>query len=355
MKQTVCLNMIIKNESKAIKRCLVSVKRFIDYWVIVDTGSTDGTDSIIKELLEGLPGEIHHRAWRDFAYNRNEALQLARNKGDYLLFIDADEELKFDEAFVRPLLDKDAYYLTTVLPNHVVIYRMSLVNNHLDWVWEGVLHEVLYSTKTGRSCAILPGVVNQATNQDGQRSQDPKKYHHDARILEIELKRDPQNSRTVFFLAQSYYQAKNYRKSLKAYQKRSIMGGFEEEVYFSLYMTARLQEKLKMAPKTFIAGYQKAFAFRPSRAEPLYWIANHYHRIGRYEDAYLILKEALSIPCPSDSINIERDIYEYGLLFLWIDSARKLKKETEAQEGYDRLSHERRALFDQLTAPKDSR
>jgi len=46
-KPTVCLNMIVKNESEVITRCLKSVLPLIDYWVISDTGSTDGTQKII--------------------------------------------------------------------------------------------------------------------------------------------------------------------------------------------------------------------------------------------------------------------------------------------------------------------
>ena len=49
-KSKICLNMIVKDESRVIRRCLESVKPLIDYWVIVDTGSTDGTQEIIKAV-----------------------------------------------------------------------------------------------------------------------------------------------------------------------------------------------------------------------------------------------------------------------------------------------------------------
>src|SRR5580692_7710276 len=104
---TVCLNMIVKNESKVICRCLESVKPLIDYWVIVDTGSKDGTQEIIKKFMKDIPGELHECPWVNFAHNRNEALSLAKKKADYLLFIDADDKLEIASDFKRPKLDKD--------------------------------------------------------------------------------------------------------------------------------------------------------------------------------------------------------------------------------------------------------
>src|SRR5574340_542399 len=97
MKKTICLNMIVKNESKVIERCLASVKPIIDTWVIVDTGSTDGTQAIVREFLKDIPGELHERPWVNFGHNRNEALELARGKADYLLLIDADDKLAYEE------------------------------------------------------------------------------------------------------------------------------------------------------------------------------------------------------------------------------------------------------------------
>ena len=95
----ICLNMIVKNESPVIERCLASVKPWIGHWVIVDTGSTDGTQELVRKAMAGVPGELHERPWRNVGHNRNEALDLARAHGDYVLFIDADEQLQVPPDF----------------------------------------------------------------------------------------------------------------------------------------------------------------------------------------------------------------------------------------------------------------
>jgi len=87
-KKTICLNMIVKNESKVITRCLESIKPILDYWVILDTGSTDGTQQIIKNFMKDIPGELHEDAFVNFEYSRNKALDFAKGKADYVLFID---------------------------------------------------------------------------------------------------------------------------------------------------------------------------------------------------------------------------------------------------------------------------
>lgn len=74
---TIGLNMIIKNEASVIRRCLDSVLPFIKRRVIVDTGSMDGTQELVREHMMSKPGVLHERPWKSFGHNRNEALQLA--------------------------------------------------------------------------------------------------------------------------------------------------------------------------------------------------------------------------------------------------------------------------------------
>src|SRR5471030_2049649 len=100
---TIALCMICRNEAAIIERCLESVRCLIDYVLIVDTGSTDGTQAVIRRWLEktGIPGDVLDEPWRDFAYNRTFALAKLREKSavDYSLMIDADQVVEFDEGF----------------------------------------------------------------------------------------------------------------------------------------------------------------------------------------------------------------------------------------------------------------
>ncbi len=90
----ICLSMIVKDEASVIARCLESVRPLIDAWAIVDTGSSDGTQEIVRRCLGDLPGTLVERPWVDFAHNRSEALELARGAADYTFVIDADEVLE---------------------------------------------------------------------------------------------------------------------------------------------------------------------------------------------------------------------------------------------------------------------
>jgi hypothetical protein len=75
--------MIVKNEAHVLARCLDSVKPFVTAWVIVDTGSTDATQDLVRSCMRGIPGELHERPWKDFGHNRTEAIVLARGKAEH--------------------------------------------------------------------------------------------------------------------------------------------------------------------------------------------------------------------------------------------------------------------------------
>lgn len=309
-KKTVCLNMIVKNETKVIKRCLTSVKPLIDYWVIVDTGSTDGTQEMIKEFMKDIPGNLYETPWINFEHNRNDALVKAKGKADYILVIDADEVFSYDKDFKWPVLDKDFYHITTKYGGSEYA-RAQLVNNHLPWRWVGVVHEAL-DCPQARTCETLEGIYN-IVHTDGARSEDPLKYQKDALMIEAALNKDPTNTRYMFYLAQSWKDAGEYAKALEWYQKRIDMGGWNEEVYWSMLQVAHMQKALEMPEKTFLTSYYQAFHFRNSRPEALYSIANYYRLNGNYAAGYLIAETGVSLPVSKDCLFVEKYIYDYAM------------------------------------------
>ncbi len=329
-KKTICLNMIVKDEKKVITRCLNSLKPLIDYWVIVDTGSTDGTQNLIKECMKDIPGELYERPWVNFEHNRNEALKLAQGKSDYLLLIDADEEAIFPPSFTFSTLDKDYYFIQFVDPSSQMNFcRICLLNMRCDWQWVGVVHEQLKSNSS-KTKATMPDIFYQIDTASSARSQDPLKYQKDAQLLEEALAKDPDNSRYVFYLAQSYSHAKEYKRALENYQKRSTMGGWDQEVFWSLLMSAKLQDFLEYPSDTVLQSYSKAYQYCPHRAEPLFYLTEYLIKRGQILLAYSLAQVGSKLSLPLEEGYVEPNIYEYGVRYLLAATACELGKYEEA-------------------------
>lgn len=350
--------MIVKNESRVIRRCLESVKGLIDYWVIVDTGSTDGTQTIIKDFLADIPGELHERSWVNFAHNRNEALSLAKGKCDYFLFIDADDRLVYSPNFAMPDLDKDYYLIlqqekNPETPWTLNNYKPMLIKNLPAFQWEGALHEYLV-TDQSQSSGLLNGVINEYLN-DGCRASDPETLANDIQMLEIELEKDPENRRNVFYIAQTHVRAKNYAEALPYFVKRAEMGGWEEEVYWSLNMMGEIQEYLGQTENA-IASYCKAYQFRPSRAESLFRVTEHFYRNELFLLAYAIAVIGIAIPLPKDTLFVKPEIYSHTFLCLFAESAFRIGKYKDAKEALQKIlaksdiPREKRASLEQNLA-----
>lgn len=308
----ICLNMIVKNEAPVIARCLASVKPWVDHWVIVDTGSTDGTQAIIRDFMAGVPGSLHERPWVNFAHNRNEALELARPQADYLLFIDADEELRVPEGFRWPPLQADGYMLACHMAG-IEYQRNALVAARVGWRWEGVLHEYL-AAPTHAPWQALAGPYIQVSH-DGARARDPSTYLRDIALLEQAVRDQPGNTRNVFYLAQSHRDAGQIESSLHWYRRRAEMGGWAEEQWFAQFQVAVLLERAQAEPSAVRDAYLAAYAARPQRAEPLCELARYHRERAEHALACLYARQAASIPRPTDDILfVDAQVYAWRAL-----------------------------------------
>ena len=142
--KSLCLNMIVKNEVDIIEETLKNLcSHFMfDYWVIADTGSTDGTQLKIQQFFDtkNIPGELVEHNWRDFGFNRNKALEAAFNKTDYILLWNAGEKIK-GNIEMPDMVDKKMYYLKH--DDKGTNYQPRLLSNRNEWKYIGILYEYL--------------------------------------------------------------------------------------------------------------------------------------------------------------------------------------------------------------------
>lgn len=309
--QRISLNMIVKNEAPVIERCLASVRPWIDHWVVVDTGSSDGTPEAIRSFLRDIPGSLHERPWRDFSHNRNEALEMARATADYLLLIDADETLAMPADFCWPALDADGYRFDCEYAQ-LRYHRNALIATRLPWRWCGVLHEYLDSIAP-HAWSALPG-PKIVVNHDGARARDPQTYLRDIEVLEKALVAEPANCRYMFYLAQSLRDAGQLARSRERYLQRAAMGGWEEERWCAQFRAAQLHE-LTGAPAAVVRdAYLLAYVARPSRAEPLYELARYHRERGDFALAHLFAQQAVALPEPADTLFVDATVYAWRAL-----------------------------------------
>jgi len=332
MKSKICLNMIVKDESAVILRSLFSVLPLIDYWVIVDTGSKDDTPKIVETFFreKGIPGELHHRMWVDFATNRNQALQLAKSHGDYLLFVDADEEFVYEKGFKLPFLKEESYFILCS-SNGVLNHRKLLVRSNVDWKWVDPIHETLEGGEKPPT-ATLKKLVNYSRS-GGARSRNLKATReNDAKVLENKLKKDPKNSRAQFYLALTYFSLQKFDMALKFFRKRAWQKDFSEERYLAQLMVAKLLEGLKEDASVVFDAYLQAIKIRPERVETYFYLSRFLRKEKDLQTAYEVAKKGMELPMTHDLQMVESKIYEYGMALEYSVAAVGANHAEEARE-----------------------
>ena len=315
----IILNMIVRNEKDVIKRCLESVKPLLDRWVIVDTGSTDGTQEFIRECLADVPGTLVEQPWVDFEWNRNQALALAKvdsGPEDYVLFMDADDVLVNEPT--TDLTDTWDCYEIEEHDANLRFYRPFIVRANLPLRWVGKTHEYLDGAMTASSTK-LTGVYRQR----GTKTPEQYKVKLD-RDLGILSSSDSDNPRTCFYLAQTLKDLGRLPEAIAIYDKRASLGGWEEERWWALYESAMLHDRLGRAPAAVMYAYLQVYEARPTRAEPLVQLARYCRDRGLHQQAFMFAAAALQIPFPgSDRLFVDGDVYairrldEYAIAAFW--------------------------------------
>lgn len=321
---TIKLHMMVKDEARRIRETLKSVRPWIDSWLILDTGSTDGTQDIIRETLQGTPGELHERpivtyadtGIIDYAATRNLGLDLAGTDSEFLLLLNGDDILHEGEALKDFRWNGDGFHMEVRGsgggPSFVY---PRLVRPSAGWRYQMPTHEIL--------CGTNP-VAGQVPGTWIEKCDDPEevrlaRWEKDQIVLERWLKDHLGDHRALFYLGQTYEclscfgdtgtRATRLRAAIDRYSKRGELGGWADEAYEAFIRAANLLERLGQPWSEVQDMLLKAYAGAPHRAEPLALLAQHW--IDTPAVSFLFSRRAAETPVPPPgALNPDRHLYD---------------------------------------------
>jgi len=308
------LVMIVKNEAKRIQTVLASYRPYIDAWTILDTGSTDGTQELIKRDLAGIPGVLHEEPFVDFATSRNRALELHGTSTIFSMMPNGDvleggaDLVSFLEQHRRDLAGA---YRVRIAPGHY--YHPLVMRTGFGWRYKWRTHECAMGPNNG------PAIPNVTVIRDrGERTSEEwrVRWTRDIELLSRDLVDDPNDPRPYFYLGQTHECLGQPAEALAMYEKRATMGGYFDEVFEAKLRIGKMMERLNRPWAEIQQAYLKAFEHDPRRAEPLFAISQHWYDAAETDKkahavARLFSVHAARMPKPDTDLFLDEDVYTW--------------------------------------------
>lgn len=306
----ICLNMIVRNEEKILARSLNSIAPHICAYVICDTGSTDGTVELIRDIMEqhGVPGEVHSIPFNNFSQARNDALDKCRESNlefDHILLSDADMELVLESPTALDLLHPEMDGQIIQKSGGLEYWNTRIVARKSGNRYVGATHEFITSPH-GNTEIMGVYFIDHACG-----SNRSEKYERDKKLLLGELSEDPSNERSMFYLARTYFETGEYEKAIEWFTKRIDAGGWDEEQWHSMMSIADCYRRMDNE-EMFVSYSLKAYDKRPTRGESITKLAEYFYDNNKPELAVSFAKQCLDIPYPQqDKLFIETQSYHW--------------------------------------------
>lgn len=302
MSPFITLCMIVKNEEKVLKRCLDSIKDYVDEMIIADTGSTDKTKNIALSYTK----DIYDFEWRnDFSAARNFVQSQATGK--WIIFLDADEYVDGDNMeeiihqlkSIKEMNKYDAFVVTlinfvgTLAGNVTQCPSIRIYKNDSSIQFQRKIHEQLY--KEDGELSI--GSINLNIYHSGYLTstfEEKNKTERNIVLIEREIKKNPNNGFDYYNLGNEYLAEWKVEEALTFYRKAYQLKGSKdilwvpmavERIIFCLIELKMYTEALEVI-KDSIDYWPNAGDYRSQRA--LIYFMQH-----RYEDAELEAKELI--------------------------------------------------------------
>lgn len=300
------LVMIVKNEAHGLEATLRSFLPAIDCWTILDTGSTDGTQDLIRRCLSHLPGTLVEEPFVDFSSSRNRALELHGEASIFTVMPDSDDRLNGAENLrsfcVSRLQAPDRSYGITMQFGDLAFMRAIVHRTACRPKYVGRVHECLDVI----THITIPKVTLTQEKPAESLEATQQRWRRDRTLLLEDVKDNPSNPRALFYLAQTYECLGEQNEAIFTYERRVALGGWREEVFMAKLRRARLLPDENMKRLALL----DAHAYEPRRAEPLFTLAQSTYSRQEHGLTYLFASRADAMAIP-EGLFVETDVYTW--------------------------------------------
>ncbi len=302
---TLCLAMIVRDEAPIIQRCLLSIKPYIDTWLIYDLGSSDNTKEVIKLTLNDIDGTLAVRTLTDFAKVRNDLLSHASRLADTIIMMDADEEFQsLDDRLILPT-KVDAGLIDIVHDDYTLRLPRLFRSSALPRFHFPIDEKAFFNEQ--QTQASIDGVAIRH-HKDGIRHRDssmPTSVDWDEQNPEIS------STSIALHLGQQALAKKQYQVALDHFDSILDASNSPTEFWHAAYLAGNAQlalGKIQLA----ITLFQQCFESNPDRAEPIMRIAELQFEHGEPQNAYSLCKLIVDMPIPEGVDYVEHPIYSHA-------------------------------------------
>ena len=314
---SVCLAILARNEAGTLPRLAQSVRPHIQQWLVIDTGSTDGTAAVARREFAGIPGEVVERPWVDFGHNRTEMLSLVPSSATHVLILDADMTLECDAPLGTLLGDVPGDRFLVRITEPGLEYRLPLLlRTGVPWRYVGATHEYLDCDEPTMSIKVnFLSIVHHA---DGRVRGE--KLTRDLDLLMEEIQRNPGNARTMFYLGQTLAGLGDWRAAVGWYTRCAEISTWNEEIYVALCSMGELHMVHNEIDEAMVA-YTRATELGLGRPEAFYRLAQMANHGGDHEAARMWAEAGLVRKTNSDALFLEPWTRTWGLPYEWAIAA----------------------------------
>ena len=265
----ICLTIMAKDEEGNIRRALESTVNVYDEILLLDTGSTDDTITVVEAFAgkHGKPLTVVEAPFSTFRDMRNLLFEEGRKLAEYQLLMDADEEWTPCARSDFGSLWGDGYMLH--YDGSVDYAQPRLIASRFPWRFTGERHSYLDTDHPSFQAVVVnmkhPRIIHHGDDRHGM-----DKVLADIAWLETEIEATTDDlPRNLFLLGKAFDFGHDNLKAIDAYRRRIELSTGDEESYWSKYRLGCLTCETLNDLKTGIELLWEAYQDRPSRVEAL--------------------------------------------------------------------------------------